>query len=84
MPPSSNIVRFSRQFYLYPLPDGDDRQTMERVCGRVYDRPADMPRGTSLQRVVAGHMERGGRWYQTGGFLLREDVSRWGTDYYRG
>ena len=83
LPPNSNIVQFLRQFYLFPVPGANDRQTLERVCGRGFTAPADMPRKTSLQRVVADHMAAGGRWYLTGGFLLMDDVARWGRAPYR-
>ncbi len=82
LPPESNLVRFQRQFYRYPVPGANDRQIMERVCGRVYAHPADMPRATSLQRIVADHMAAGRRWYLTGGCFFAEDVSRWGRAPY--
>ncbi len=82
LPPESNLVQFQRQFYRYPVPGANDRQIMERVCGRVYERPADMPRATSLQRIVADHMIAGGRWYLTGGCFFAADISRWGQAPY--
>ncbi len=82
LPPESNLVRFQSQFYRYPVPGANDRQIMERVCGRVYERPADMPRATSLQRIVADHMAAGGRWYLTGGCFFAADIPRWGRAPY--
>ena len=79
----SNIVRFQREFYLFPV-----AMAADSLLGHVFDEaPEDMaraPRGTSLQRAVADHVMAGRslRASGGGGFLLREDVN-WGAQVYR-
>ncbi|MGI6088056.1 MAG: acyltransferase domain-containing protein [Kiritimatiellia bacterium] len=82
LPHESNLIQFQRQFYLYPILGACDRQIMERVFGKVAADPADMPRATSLQRIVADHMLAGGRWYKTGGCFFADDMPRWGMAPY--
>lgn len=59
LPPHSNIIRFQREFYLYPMRSTDE-ETFRRVFG---SKPTDLrtaPRDTSLRRAIldftlAGH-----------------------------
>jgi len=80
--PSSNIVRFLREFYLYPLPNADDKQTFERVFGRNIEDIKNAPQDTSLQRAVVKHVSNGGRWRMGGGMLF-PDGMKWGGQVYR-
>jgi hypothetical protein len=69
LPADSNIVRFQREFYLYPVL-GDDSQMFERVFG---GKPADLsgaPGETLLQRVIINHLAGGGRMRTGAGFML--------------
>ena len=85
LPPTSNIVRFQREVYLFP---GElDRQEVVRTAfgGQV---PADLSqasRETSLQRAILTVLEKGEEVPLAAGgcFLLSEDVARWGTQFYR-
>jgi hypothetical protein len=78
LPPTANIPAFLRDFYLYPIPNADDHQTLERVFGFGVEKidPATAPRDTTLRRIVADHMQRGGHWRKGGGLILAGDLSR--------
>lgn len=82
LPPKSNIMLFQRQFCRFPIPNADDRQTLERVCGAEHIQLETMQQKTSLQRAVAAHMLAGGRWYKTGGLILTPDIHLWGKEPY--
>lgn len=83
LPPESNIVRFLREVYLFPLPDASGRQTLERVFGSAEIDLASAPRNTSLRRAVLEHLERGGTWRAGGCVLFPADVPFWGQHVYR-
>ncbi len=75
LPEQSNIIRFQRMFYLYPLPQTDDRQIFERVFSRTFSF-SEMPTPkTTLQKAVLEHVRRGGHWRTSGALLLPEDAS---------
>lgn len=80
LPPSSNIVRFQKEVYLYPIPGGNE-SVMRAVFGGVKDIK-DAPRRTSMQRAFARHLESGGHFRGGGCFLLKEDLN-WGGQVYR-
>ena len=82
LPADSNIVRFLREFYLFPLPYADDSQTLERVFGRRDIDVDAAPTQTALQKAIVRHMKGGGRWRTAGGFLLPDDLD-WGSQVYR-
>lgn len=73
LPPSSNIIEFQKDYYLYPIPsDGND----------VYEyvlniKPADFvkaPKDTFLRRTVINYIAAGNRIKSSGGFILLEDL----------
>lgn len=84
LPESSNIVHFLRRFQLVPHePEvaewtNGDRAILEFVFRRIHrgaDYPADLiaalPRETTLQRSILGHLEAGRHWHvRTGWFPL--------------
>lgn len=81
LPPESNIVRFQRNFYLYPAL-GSDFQTFERVFG---EKPGDLskaPRDTALRRAILDFAAQGNHMRDAGGFILPEDLD-WGGDPYQ-
>ncbi len=89
LPASSNLVRFQREMYLFPIPRGGG--LIRRVFGHGFPEkdgtvsPEDLarlPRQTTMQRAFAGHLEAGGRFRGGGCFLMKEDVD-WGSAYYR-
>jgi hypothetical protein len=79
----SNIVRFLREAYLFPLPDATGRQTFERVFGAPQIDITTAPRDTSLRRAIVEHLERGGVWRSGGGVLFPAEVPQWGRQAYR-
>ncbi|MGC9320146.1 MAG: acyltransferase domain-containing protein [Armatimonadota bacterium] len=77
----SNLVRFQREVYLFPIGLSDDS-----LPGAIFDEmPEDLseaPRQTSLQRAYIDAMQAGGLVTGGGGcFLLPEDVA-WGRQVY--
>ena len=80
LPASSNLVLFMREFYCYPILTGG-RQTFERVFGGRPDDVRDLPRDTSLRRLLADHLLAGGHTRSGGIFMLVEDLD-WGTQAY--
>lgn len=87
LPPEANLVRFQREFYLYPQ-RSDDQWTLRSVFGEHFDPAKDWrataPRDTGLQRAILDHMARGGHMRHGAMFLLKEDVARWGECVYQG
>jgi hypothetical protein len=79
---SSNIRRFQREVYLYPVPDAYDSQTFERVFGKRFENIDAAPRKTSLQRLIVDHVKSGGHWRSGGCLLFPEDFD-WGRQVYR-
>ena len=79
---SSNILRFLREFYLFPLPDATGDSHFERVFGTKEVDPKSAPRDTSLRRVLLEFVEAGGTWRAGGGVIFPDDFE-WGTQTYR-
>lgn len=83
LPPDSNIVRFQREFYLFPI--GLDRDwLLTNVFGEMPQDLSRAPRRTAFQRALADHLAAGRPLQPTGGgcFLFPEDF-RWGDQVYR-
>jgi hypothetical protein len=84
----SNIIRFQRQFYLYPgVCDSWEafRHVFPIEIPDGHQGPMDLsalPRETSLQRALLEHVESGRRWRNAGGFVLVDDLP-WGRQPYR-
>ena len=79
--PERNIVRVQRQFYCYPVEEGDRMIKLE-VLG---DENADYRKLTPRNSLECGMFEvwgRGDRFHTTGMFLLREEVPRIGENPY--
>ncbi len=81
LPSYSNIIRFQREFYIYPVL-GSDKQTFERVFGKKPDDLNTAPRDTSMRRAVLDYYAEGGCLSNMAGFILREDLS-WGSEDYQ-
>jgi hypothetical protein len=81
-PPDSNIVRFQREFYLYPF-TGSLAFLWFYVFGegvKVNDRAA-APDKTSLQRAVLEWIDSGGEIFDLPG-LMFHSPDEWGTQPY--
>lgn len=81
LPPHANIVRFQKEFYLYPI-RSSGQSTFDRVFGSGGVDPASAPRDTTLRRVILEHLERGGHFRGGGCFLFPQDLA-WGSQVYR-
>ncbi len=89
LPATSNLVRFQREVYLFPIPRGGG--VIRRVFGYGFEETdgavsgedrARLPRDTGMQRAFAAHLDTGGRFRGGGCFLLKEDLD-WGREVYR-
>jgi len=81
--PDSNLLRFQREVYLYPLVL-DDEAIVRAVFGAVPDDLTRAPRETRLQRAILDRLSAGKRLVARAGgcFLLTEDLD-WGSEVYR-
>jgi hypothetical protein len=80
LPPSSNIVRFQREFYLYPMLS-HDREAFWRVFGELPEDPATIPRDTTLRRAMLEFKQSGGLLRSAAGFRLVDEIE-WGSERY--
>ncbi len=79
LPPDSNIVKFQRLFYLYPIL-GSDSQTFSRVFGEKPEDLSKAPKDNTLRKAILEFLEGGNHLHDAGGFILPGDV---GEDYYQ-
>lgn len=82
LPRKSNIVKFQREFYLYPE-KSDDFQTFERVFGNKPDDLAELKPETSMQKAILDYVNEGNKMRQASMFLLKEDLQYWGQAFYQ-
>ncbi len=82
LPATSNLVRFQREMYLYPVDYGAGGE--RHILGSDYNSLDDAPQRTALQRSVIRHLRAGGHMMGAGGILLADDVVSgcWGTQRY--
>lgn len=79
--PDSNMVRWQRELYLFPVPSGP-RAGLFFVFGREDIDVATAPRNTSMRRALLDHLASGGRLRSGGMFLLLEDFESFGEQVY--
>lgn len=79
----SNILDFQHELYLYPT-DAGGSEAYKRIFGErgIKDGIAKILQGSSMQKAVAGFIEKGGRLRTGGGFFLKEDLP-WGRQVYK-
>ena len=79
LPPSSNVVQFQREFYLYPLA-GNPNYLWNFVFGDKYPQRerASAPRDTHLRRAVLDCLEGGGEIFDLPG-LMFHPPAEWGS-----
>lgn len=82
LPDTANIVRFQREFYLFPVRSTPE-YLVQHILGQVPDDLSAAPRRTGLQRALLDMLNRGEVLRPTGGacFLLPEDLD-WGSQVY--
>ncbi len=78
--PDSSIVRFQREFYLYPFPGGPGF-LWSFVFGEKYTDPATAPRDTTLRRKVLDRLAQGEELFDLPG-LMFHGPDDWGTQPY--
>jgi hypothetical protein len=81
LPESSNIVRFQKEFYLFPVQCSDEA-VIDRVFGCERKDFENAPAVTALQRSIKDFMNAGGKLHSAGMFLLTEDL-KWGSQVYQ-
>jgi hypothetical protein len=82
LPPDSNIVRFQKELYLFPIGLGRD-SVFWRVFGGVPEDLSTAPRDTALRRAILDRAASGEPFRPTAGgcFLFPEDLD-WGAQVY--
>ena len=80
LPLESNIVRFQREFYLYPFP-GTPGFLWEYVFGEKVRSRAGAPRDTSLRRSVLEWLDGGGELFDLAGVMFH-GPGEWGSQPY--
>jgi len=82
LPEHSNILKFQRELYLYPINEGGE-DSYWRIFGEngMKDGIEKAPRNNSMQRAIAEFIEKGGKLRAGGGFFLKDDML-WGKQVY--
>ncbi len=78
--PESNLVKFQREFYLYPFA-GNVGFLWTFVFGEKYPDRQTAPRDTSLRRAVLDWLENGGEIFDLPG-LMFHPPQEWGAQPY--
>ncbi|MBU4201317.1 MAG: DUF5596 domain-containing protein [Verrucomicrobia bacterium] len=81
LPPESNLVRFLKEMYLFPIASTDPNIWF--VFFQDKFDPATAPRNTSLQRALLDYLVAGHTWRNGGMFFLADDLPAFGTQGYR-
>lgn len=79
--PESNIVKFQKEFYLFPIYSGGS-SGIDRIFRKGLKDLSTAPRDTSLRRAVLDHLQRGG-YLRAGGGLIFPDALNWGSQVYQ-
>jgi len=80
LPPESSIVKFQREFYLYPFP-GSVGFLWSFVFGEKYPDPATAPRDTSLRCAVLDWIGQGKEIFDLPGVMFHAPEA-WGSQPY--
>lgn len=80
LPSTSNMVRFQKELYLYPIHSGG-RSGFDRIFGSDVKDLSTAPRDTALRRAVLDHLQAGG-YLRGGGALLFSEDFDWGKQVY--
>jgi len=78
----SNLVRFLRELYLFPITYGGRDGLFFVFCREDVD-PATAPRDTALQRAMLDQIAAGKPLRASGMFTFEEDLVHYGTQHYR-
>ncbi|WP_099204079.1 acyltransferase domain-containing protein [Scatolibacter rhodanostii] len=77
----SNIVRVQRQFYNYPIQEGDNMLRYE-LFGDWKADPQKVELKTSLQKSAATYMASGARFNTTSMIVLKDEADKMGQEPY--
>jgi hypothetical protein len=77
-PEKSNIVKVQRQFYNYPIREGDGMLRQEVFGDRNAEPSSSSRQETSLQKAVVNYMKSGARFNTMSMVVLKEEVDRIG------
>jgi hypothetical protein len=80
LPPESNLVKFQREFYLYPHAGGLSF-LWSFVFGDKYPERTTAPRDTSLRRAVLDWLDAGGEIFDLPGVMFHRPED-WGKQPY--
>ncbi len=80
LPPTSSIVRFQREFYLYPFAGGPGF-LWSFVFGEKYPDPTTAPRDTSLRRAALDWLAAGKEFFDLPGVMFHSPEA-WGSQPY--
>ena len=80
LPRESNILRFQREFYLYPFP-GTPGFLWDYVFGEKVHSLAEAPRDNALRRSVLDWLEAGGELFDLAGVMFH-GPDEWGSQPY--
>ncbi len=83
LPPDANPLRLQRAVHLYPLNWGAGGLWFVFQLDPLKTAPSGLPRDTTLRRVLAEFLEKGGQWKCGGMFLMKEDMLRLQEGLYR-
>jgi hypothetical protein len=82
LPEDSNIVRFQREFYLYPVLAAHN-DAYARIFGDPDIDITKAPETTALQRAVKSYVLAGNSMRECAGLILPEDLARFGQAQYQ-
>jgi len=82
LPETSNLVKFQKEFYIYRDVENDGLLRRFVFKGCELNSPA-APRESSLQNAILDHVAAGNHMYTCSGFILKEDMDKWGTGFYQ-
>ena len=77
----SNIIKVQRQYYLYPVMDGDGMIRLEVFGGWKVD-PLTVTPKSSLQKAAKEYMEQGKRFNNLSMIVLNEEIEQIGSNPY--
>ncbi|MYD61635.1 MAG: hypothetical protein F4W91_11390 [Gemmatimonadetes bacterium] len=79
---NSNIVRFQRECYLFPLNSRSKYSGRERIFGPYAHDLSTAPRDSSMRAAVLDHIDNGGCLISGGCLLWTDHLDKWGTQFY--
>lgn len=82
LPETSNVVRYLRELYLFPIPSGKYGGLSFIFPDEPFD-PDTAKAETHLQRAILDHLHAGRRWHSGGMFMMLDDLKHYGSQHYR-